>query len=225
VLPQAELENGSNGLEHVQLPLRDVLYEPNEPIEDVYFLLKGVASLVNEPTPGNIVEFATVGHEGMVGLPVLLGANTISSRAIVQVPGEALRMKATRFRDLVDRYPSFSSILMRYTLALMNQIAQSTSCNRLHEVQERCARWLFQTHDRVEGESFPLTQEFLGQMLGVQRATVSIAARMLQQAGLISYSRGMITVLDRNGLEQASCECYRVIKTEYDKLRAMNPSA
>jgi CRP-like cAMP-binding protein len=134
-------------------------------------------------------------------------------------------MKATRFRDLVDRYPSFSSILMRYTLALMNQIAQSTSCNRLHEVQERCARWLFQTHDRVEGESFPLTQEFLGQMLGVQRATVSIAARMLQQAGLISYSRGMITVLDRNGLEQASCECYRVIKTEYDKLRAMNPSA
>lgn len=217
-LPQEELNDATNHIEHVPLELKKILYDKDQPITHAYFVSNGVASLVNEPAPGQIVEFATVGHEGVVGLSLLLGINTMPSRALMQIPGEGLRMHADTFQKLVERHAKFRAVLMRYALALMNQIAQITSCNRLHEVQERCARWLLQTHDRVDSKSFPLTQEFLGQMLGVQRPTVTIAAGMLQQAGLISYTRGQITILDRAGLEKASCECYRIIKGEYDRL-------
>jgi CRP-like cAMP-binding protein len=140
------------------------------------------------------------------------------SRAFVQVPGEAFRLRAEAFRNLVKRNLAFQALLMRYTLALVNQIAQSASCNRLHEVHERCARWLLQTHDRVTSDSFPLTQEFLGQMLGARRPTVSVAAGMLQKRGLIQYSRGVISILDRKGLERASCPCYGFITREYQRL-------
>jgi len=217
-LPREELEVVSPDLEPVRLALRDVLHAPFEPIEHVFFITRGVASMVNEPDTGEVVEFATIGSEGIVGFPVVLGSNSVPSRAIMQVPGEALRLKATELERALPRTPMLHKLLLRYTMALLNQIAQSTSCNRLHEVQERCARWLLQTHDRVEGDSFPITHEFLSQMLGVHRPSVSVAAGMLQKAGLIEYTRGQVTIVDRKGLEAASCRCYRIITDEYVRL-------
>jgi CRP-like cAMP-binding protein len=185
----------------------------------MYFPIEGVLSMVNEPEDGDIVEFATVGNEGMAGMPLLLGASTMPSRVFVQVAGSAFRGDAARLLDVLQRTPIFHARLLRYVMALINQISQGASCNRLHDVQERCARWLLHTHDRVNGESFMLTQEFLSQMLGVHRPTVTIAARMLQQAGLIRYSRGRIEVIDRPGLEAAACPCYRLIADQYDRLQ------
>jgi CRP-like cAMP-binding protein len=207
-------------LEPVELSLRQVLHEVGEPITHVVFVRHGVVSLVNEPNRGEIVEVATIGPEGMVGLAVALGVPAIPTRAFVQVPGDGFRVEAAAFTAFVESRPGFRILLMRYTMALLNQIAQNASCNRLHEVQERCARWLLQTHDRVDGDTFPLTQEFLAQMLGVHRPTVSIAAGMLQRAGLISYSRGIITILDRAGLRDASCSCYGFVSQEYERLLA-----
>jgi CRP-like cAMP-binding protein len=217
-LPRAELEVLSPDLEPVQLVFRHTLHDVLEPIEHVFFVERGVVSMVNEPETGDIVEFATVGREGMAGFPVLLGAHSVPSRAIVQIPGDALRMKTKDFHRALPRVPQLQKLLFRYMMALLNQVAQSASCNRLHEVQERCARWLLQTHDRVDSDTFPLTQEFLAQMLGVHRPTVSVAAAMLQNAGFIEYTRGNITVVNRKGLETASCSCYRTIKDEYDRL-------
>jgi len=205
-------------LELVPFELKTILSEPSQPIDAAYFPVSGVLSMVNEPTPGEIVEVATVGREGFTGLPLLLGSDTMPSRVLVQIPGEGFRTSKADFRAVIEANDEFRALLMRYTLALMSQIAQSTSCNRLHEVQERCARWLLQTHDRVDEDSFPLTQEFLAQMLGVHRPTVTVAAGMLQKAGLIDYSRGNITVRDRAALERASCPCYRFITQEYDRL-------
>ena len=218
LLSPGELDAFNGELEPVRLPFKEVLQEPDRPISHVYFVTSGVVSLVNEPDRGEIVEVATVGREGMVGFNIVLGADTMPIRALIQIPGEGFRLEAARFRRFVDAHPDFRLVLMRYTMALMSQMAQNASCNRLHEVQERCARWLLQTHDRVEGDSFPLTHEFLGQMLGVHRPTVSIAAGMLQKAGLIAYARGVITILDRPGLEAASCNCYRFVEREYQRL-------
>jgi CRP-like cAMP-binding protein len=217
-LVRQELEVISPDLEPVELPLGQTLHEPFGPIDHVYFVERGVVSMVNESDTGDIVEVATIGPEGMVGFSVLLGVHSVPTRSLVQIPGDGLRMKTTDLDRALPRTPGLQKLLFRSTMAVINQIAQSTSCNRLHEVQERCARWLLQTHDRVDSDSFPLTQEFLGQMLGVHRPTVSIAAGMLQKAGLIVYSRGRIIIVDRNGLEAASCSCYRTIKDEYDRL-------
>jgi hypothetical protein len=154
----------------------------------------------------------------MAGFPILLGARSMPSKTMVQVAGSALRASVADLQRATLRAHSLRGLLLLYTMTLLNQIAQVTSCNRLHEVQERCARWLLQTHDRVESDSFPLTQEFLSQMLGVHRPTVSIAAGMLHKAGLITYTRGVITIIDRKGLESAACKCYRLITDEYDRL-------
>jgi CRP-like cAMP-binding protein len=149
---------------------------------------------------------------------VLLGTHSVPSRAIIQIPGKGFRVKTVDFERGLQRAPEFQKLLLRFTMALLNQISQITACNRLHEVQERCARWLLQTHDRVDSDTFPMTQEFLSQMLGVHRPTVTVAAAMLQKAGLIRYIRGQITVVDRKGLEAASCSCYRIIQEEYARL-------
>jgi CRP-like cAMP-binding protein len=218
MLPRPELEKISPDLEPVELALKQVLHEPGEKIAQVYFVTRGVVSMVNEPDNGDIAEFATIGPEGIAGFPILLGASSMPSKAIVQIPGDALRISTADFRRALDRLPTLQPLLLRYTMALLNQVAQVTSCNRLHEVQERCARWLLQTHDRANSDSFPLTHEFLAQMLGVHRPTVSVAAGMLQKAGLIDYTRGSITIIDRKSLEAASCNCYRVIAAEYERL-------
>jgi CRP-like cAMP-binding protein len=205
-------------LESKNLTQQLILHEPNKPIDQVCFVTHGVVSLVKKLDSGETIEIATVGPEGMIGTTLALGPDRTDSRAIVQVPGEALCMKASTFKRLLKDSPKLHQILLRYAIALINQIAQSAACNRVHTVDERCARWLLMTHDRVKKDSFPLTQEFLAQMLGVHRPTVSVAASMLQKAGFIRYVRGVIEITDRKGLEKASCGCYRAISKEYDRL-------
>ena len=206
-------------LEPARLDMKEILAAPNVPIRSVYFPLTGLVSLVSTLADGTTVEVATIGNEGLIGLPLFLHANSIPFTAFVQVPGEALRMDAEAFDRLLRAgSEEFSHLLYRYTQALFNQLAQHVVCNRLHPIAPRCARWLLLTHDRVGQAAFPLTHEFLAQMLGVRRASVTTVAGRLQQAGLIRYRRGIVRVLDRAGLEVASCECYGVIKQEYDRL-------
>jgi CRP-like cAMP-binding protein len=184
----------------------------------VLFPLSGIISIVMEMENGAQIEVATVGNEGMVGVPLFLGAETTPGRAFSQVPGQSLRVPADVFKEEVQRRGKLEHMLQRYTQALFVQTAQSTACNRLHTIEQRGARWLLMTHDRVDGDQFPLTQEFLAQMLGVRRASVSEVAGEFQRAGLIAYARGNIAILDRQGLEDASCECYRVVRDEYERL-------
>ncbi|TMB27648.1 MAG: Crp/Fnr family transcriptional regulator [Chloroflexi bacterium] len=204
--------------EVVHLGLKDVVYEINRPLQHVYFPQSGVLSLITVLENGTGVEVATVGNEGMVGLPAFLGARSIPGRAFAQVPGEALRLKATTFREQVRPDDALHDLLHRYAQALFNQISWSVACLRQHSIEQRCARWLLMTHDRVAGARFPLTQDFLAQMLGVRRASVSGVASRLQRAGLIRYVRGVITIRDRKGLEKKSCECYRIVREEYRRL-------
>jgi CRP-like cAMP-binding protein len=205
-------------LEAVCLPGRQIIYAPNQLIEYVYFPTDGIISLVNVTQNGGIVEAATVGNEGMVGIPILLGGNEIIGQAIVQVAGKAVRMNADVFKRAVPNGSQFHNLLLRYTLALMNSISQSVACNSLHSAEQRCCRWLLMCQDRVQSDSFLLTQEFLAQMLGVQRPTVSGVATTLQQAGLIRYSRGKMTICNRSRLEATSCECYGIVTQEFERL-------
>ena len=201
------------------LELKKMLFEPGQPIAQVYFPLLGVCSLLSVIGQDGGVEVATVGNEGFVGLPVFLQATLTSAHmAIVQIEGEALVVESGAFLDLSNSGGSLQVVFARYTQALITQIAQGVACNRLHDVVQRAARWLLMTHDRVDGASFGLTQEFLGQMLGVGRQSVNDAAQRLQRDGLIEYGRGAITVRDRAGLERRACECYAVIRAEFDRL-------
>ena len=164
------------------------------------------------------MEVATIGNEGMVGLPLFLGGESAAVEVFIQVPGDGLQMQADAFRRHVGREPSLARSLLLYTQALLTQIAQCSACNRHHAIVGRCARWLLQTHDRVKGDTFSLTHEFLGLMLGVRRATVTQTAQTLQTRGLIRYHRGTITVMNRVGLEKAACDCYQLINREYVRL-------
>jgi CRP-like cAMP-binding protein len=204
--------------EQAPMTFQLVLQEVNEPIGHLWFPASGVMSVLSEMEDGSVVEVATVGREGMVGLPLVLDARQSAQRIFVQIPGQGLRLSAAAFARLRPRLPALERLLLRYALSLVVQVSQGSACNRLHPIEARCARWLLLTHDRVDGDAFPLTQEFLAQMLGVTRPSVSIAAGMLQKAGLIHYARGAIEILDRPGLEQASCECYAVITREFHRL-------
>ena len=217
-LPQQEYERLLPNLEPVSLSIKQVLYEPNEPIEYAYFPNSGATSLLNLMQDGQTIEAATVGKEGMIGIPLLLGTNQIPLQVIVQIPGDGLRMKADVFKAQVYGGCPLHTLLLRYTQTLMNQISQTAACNRLHSVEARCCRWLLMTQDRVESDSFPLTQEFLSYMLGVRRASVSEVAAALQKLGLIDYHRGQITIRDRKGLEAAACECYQSTQQEFKRL-------
>lgn len=217
-LPREEYERLVTNMEPVSLTWKQDLYVPNQPIEHVYFVKSGVVSLLNIMEDGAAVEVATVGNEGMVGLPVFLGANSIPGKAFAQIPGDAWKMRADVFKAKVTAGSQLHELLQRYTQALFNLIAQSSACNRLHSIEERMCRWLLMTQDRVGKNEFPLTQEFLSQMLGVRRPSVSVVASILQKAGLIRYSRGGMTILDREGLEAGSCECYGVVKGEFERL-------
>jgi len=217
-LPQEEYERLLPNLEPVSLSIKQALYEPNEPIEYAYFLNNAVASLLNLMQDGQTIEAATVGKEGMLGVPLLLGTTQIPLQVLVQVPGDALRMKADVFKAEVSWGCPLHTLLLRYMQTLMNQISQSAACKRLDLVEARCCRWLLMTRDRMESDSFLLTQEFLAQMLGVQRPTVGGVATTLEQAGLIRYSRGKLTICDRSGLEAACCECYGIVKQEFERL-------
>ena len=205
-------------LVEVELTAKQALYRAGEAIEHVYFPLDAVVSIVADMADGAVLEVATVGSEGMVGVPVLLRAGDSDSRAFTQIPGRALRLDAGRLLELTAARDDFAALLYRYVQALMTQVARSAACNRAHSIDERAARWLLMTHDRIGSDEFPLTQEFLAQMLGVRRASVNTAAGMLQRAGYIAYTRGRIRVLDRNGLEGSACECYQIIRDEYERL-------
>jgi CRP-like cAMP-binding protein len=197
-----------------------VLFDPGDAVDRAYFPLGGVVSLLTVLSGGDQVELATVGREGAVGVPTLLDSSRATARALVQVPGESLVIEARVLQEEVDRSEQLRRLLHRYTLALMAQIAQAVACNRLHPVEQRTARWLLYTHDRVADDEFTMTHEFLADMLGVRRASVTQAAGALQAAGLIEYRRGRVRVTDREGLERASCECYATVRDEYRRLIA-----
>jgi CRP-like cAMP-binding protein len=217
-LPPEEWEILRPDLEDVSLTFKQGLYEPEVPAEYIYFPYSGVVSLLTEFENGSAVEVGTVGPEGIVGLPIFLEDEAMASRAFVQVPGKAARIGIQAYRRAIDRCPRLHRMLSRYTLALLNMLAQNSACNRTHTVEERLARWLLMTQDRVHEPTFPMTQEFIAHMLGVSRPTVSMTASILQKAGFMTYIRGTITVTDRPGLEAACCECYRVIRRQFDRL-------
>jgi CRP-like cAMP-binding protein len=217
-LPRKALERIIPDLDLKPLTMRQVLQPRGEPLEKVVFPLLGVASMVSMGDSGDSVEVATIGCEGMVGMPLFLGGQKAAVEVFMQVPGEGLHLSAAAFHDHVEREPALSKTLLLYTQALLTQVAQCSACNCHHPVEARCARWLLQTHDRVKGDTFPLTHDFLGLMLGVRRATVTETAKALQDRKLIRYGRGVITVLNRKGLESAACECYQLISDEFNRL-------
>jgi CRP-like cAMP-binding protein len=207
---------------NVSLPVKKVLFEPGTPIDALYFPIDGVISLVTPLHDGAIVEVATIGNEGIVGVP-LVPLSGLAVRAISQVAGHSLRIDATAFLSLSQRSTAFQTLVDKYTQALFGQISQAAACNRLHSSEERLSRWLLMSHDRVASDQFMITQEFLGQMLGARRSTVSVSAGILQRAGLIHYVRGRVTIVDRPGLEAVSCECYAVIKAELERVVESSP--
>jgi CRP-like cAMP-binding protein len=205
-------------LSHVVLDYRKSLYEASRPIEQVYFPVDGVASLVITTAEGASAEVGTIGNEGIVGLPVVLGDRDAPSSVYVQVPGTALTTDVHFFRGQLERSPTLNLIMLRYAHAFFNQVAQSAACAHLHRVEQRCCRWLLMTRDRMPSGDFLLTQEFLGMMLGVRRTTVTEAMGKLQKAGLIRYRRGHVTILDHEALLQRTCECYDISKREFDRM-------
>ena len=202
----------------VELRHAEVLYQVGEPIGYVSFPLTALILLMIELEDGEQLEMTAVGREGLVGLRVALGSATDGHMAMVQIPGTALRMEAGPFRAALAGLPELQLVLGRYALALLTQTGQAAACNAHHALNERCARWLLEARDRVGADQFLLTQDFLTAMLGVRRPSVPVAAGMLQQAGLITYHRGDVTIRDREQLEAAACECYRTILEETDRL-------
>jgi CRP-like cAMP-binding protein len=218
-IPRGERQRMERFLEPVSLELRDVLQEEDKPITHVYFPLDFVGSTVIEMQDGGTVEVGVTGNEGLVGIQLFLGEETTSTTTFAQIPGEGLRMQADDFKkQVMDQGGKLHDLLHRYTHAFLAQVSQTAACNRLHPLDQRLCRWILITHNRVQRDEFPITQEFIGQMLGVRRPTVSTTANILMQAGLISYSRGRMKVLDRKGLEEGTCECYRLIVRHFDRI-------
>ncbi|WP_336512376.1 Crp/Fnr family transcriptional regulator [Roseomonas marmotae] len=194
------------------------MHRPHEPIEAVFSPLEGWCSFLILLEDGRSAEVGVAGAEGMIGLPLLLGSDRSGVEAMVQASGTLLQLGAAAFLEALERSPALKRLLLRYALAFQQQVAQTAACNGHHALDQRLARWLLVAHDRVKGDDFPMTQEFLAMMLCVHRPGVTVAARLFQQAGLIRYSRGHITVTDREGLEAASCECHRAVRQQYDHL-------
>ena len=205
-------------LEAVDLPLGKVLYEPGVAMSHVYFPTTAIVSLLYVMENGASAEIAVVGHEGLVGISLFMGGGSTPSRAVVQSAGRGFRLSAQLVKDEFDRAGPVLHLLLRYTQALITQMAQTSACNRHHAVDQQFCRWLLLTLDRLLASKIVMTQELLSNILGVRRASVTEAAGNLQKDGLIRYERGRITVLDRPGLERRSCECYAVVKKEYDRL-------
>ncbi|MFN6463018.1 MAG: Crp/Fnr family transcriptional regulator [Nostoc sp. DedVER02] len=217
-LPTSDYERLVPHLKLVSLPTRQVIYEPGEPIKQVYFPQNAVISIVTCMKDGSTVEVGIVSNEGMVGIPVILGGNTTTTKAFVQIAGTGMQMDADVLRTEFNQGGAIQKLLLRYVRAVYTELTQSCACNRLHSLEERLARWLLTVSDRLESEEFLLTQEFIAQMLGVRRSGVTVAASALSRAGMISYQRGQINILNREDLEATSCECYRVIQNEFSRL-------
>ena len=219
LLPESVYASLAPHLEPISVSARQVAWRPESRIHAVYFPRSAVFSLLTPLQRHSPVESATVGYEGMIGVPVLLGVAASHSLAVVQINGEAARLDADRFRSWIgEQDDQTRSIFLRYSYVLLEQTAQSVACNRKHALEERCARWLLATRDRVGADEFPLTHEFLAAMLGVRRASVTVALGLLQQEGYLTYSRGRLKVLDAAQLEETSCECYRVVRAEQERI-------
>ncbi|MBN3872756.1 Crp/Fnr family transcriptional regulator [Nostoc sp. JL33] len=223
-LPASDYQRLVPHLKLVSLPLRQILYQAGEPITHVYFPDKSMVSIVTTMEDGSTAEVGIVSNEGMVGIPVILGDNTTTTTAFVQIAGAGMQMDADILRAEFNRGGAIQTLLLRYVQAVYSELAQGVACNRLHILEERLARWLLTVSDRLESEDFPLTQEFIAQMLGVRRSGVTVAASTLSRAGMLAYQRGKISILNREDLEATSCECYRVIQKEFARLLGKKPS-
>ena len=224
-LPAQEYERLLPGLKVVTLAYKQALSEPHRPIRYAYFPEDSVISMVSSADDKTSVEVGLVGPEAMVCVATFLGANSTPHRGIVQVAGAALRLKAVTLQEEFKRGGRLQELLLTYTQTFLIQIAQTSVCNRLHTLEERLSRWLLMIHDRVDGDDFLLTQDIISMMLGAQRTGVTDAAGGLQKKGIIRYSRGRITILDRLALEETACECYSIVKDEFDRLTVgRNPS-
>ena len=217
-LPQAESQRWLPLLESVELSLGQVLYESGTTLTHVYFPTTAIISLLYVMENGASAEIAVVGNEGIVGISLFMGGESTSSRAVVQSAGKGFRLNAQKMKEEFDRAGPVLRLLLRYTQALITQMSQTAVCNRHHSLDQQLCRWLLLSLDRLEGNQLVMTQELIANMLGVRREGVTEGALKLQHAGLIRYARGHITVLDRAGLEKRSCECYAVVKKEYDRL-------
>jgi CRP-like cAMP-binding protein len=224
-LPVAEWQRWLPQLERVEMPLGQVLYESGGTLSHVYFPTTAIVSLLYVMENGASAEIAVVGNEGIVGISLFMGGDSTSSRAVVQSAGVGLRLKAQILKDDFNRAGPVLHLLLRYTQALITQMAQTAVCNRHHSLDQQLCRWLLLSLDRLQGNELVMTQELIANMLGVRREGVTEGALKLQQAGLIRYARGHITVLDRDGLQRRSCECYVVVKKEYDRLLPEKPAA
>jgi CRP-like cAMP-binding protein len=205
-------------LESVELRLGQVLHESRETLSHVYFPTTAIVSLLHVMENGAAAEIAVVGDDGIVGVPLFMGGQSTTSRAVVQSAGKAFQLKAQQLMDEFNRNGAVLHLLLRYTQALITQMAQTAVCNRHHSLDQQLCRWLLLSLDRLEGNELVMTQELIANMLGVRREGVTEAAANLQREGLIRYARGHISVLDRAGLEQRTCECYEVVRREYDRL-------
>jgi CRP-like cAMP-binding protein len=218
-LPPEEYQRLLPHLEPVHVAPRQVLRWAGEPFTHVWFPRSGVLSELVILEDGTALEVATMGNEGMAGLAAVLGGGGLDqSQTFAQIAGESLRIGLQTFRDEVPQGSALHRLVQCYAQAMLAQMAQAIACNRVHPTEERLARWLLMAHDRAMVDQLPLTHQFLSQMLGVRRATVTVVAGMLQKAGLIDYGRGVITIIDRPGLEAASCECYRIMREVIDRM-------
>jgi CRP-like cAMP-binding protein len=217
-LPRSDYERVASQLELLPLKLGDVLYESGAHLRYVYFPTTSIISLLYVMEDGASAEIAIVGNEGVLGISLFMGGDTTPSRAVVQSAGQAYRLKADLLKTEFARFGPTMHLLLRYTQALITQMAQTAVCNRHHSVDKQLCRWLLLSLDRLQTNDLSMTQELIANMLGVRREGVTEAAGKLQAAGLIQYQRGRITVLDRKGLEARTCECYQVVKAEYDRL-------
>ncbi|MGA9568721.1 MAG: Crp/Fnr family transcriptional regulator [Candidatus Acidiferrales bacterium] len=216
-LPADELTAATRKLQFVELPTHTVLHEAGEPLTHAYFINSGLASVLSVMTDGKSVEVGLAGKEGFIGLPLVVGLSSSPTQVIMQVGGSAYQLAAADLKELLSRSPTLEKSLNRYAQSIAMQATHVAACNRLHEVDERLARWLLMSQDRLGGDIVPLTQEFLAHMLGTRRASVTVAAGILQKAGLITYNRGSVRIDNRSGLEDASCECYASIKLQTEK--------
>lgn len=217
-LDPGEFESIREYMRIVPLHLGDCLFEPGEPIGRILFPLSGAGSILSMLPDGRSVELTMVGREGMLGLPFLFGVEVANWGTLVQLPGEALSMPAATLRRVLPDYPRLQRALHEFEGLLFTLVGQTASCNRFHDLPSRFARWVLMTHDRAEGDSFPMTHEFLSTMLGVRRASISTAANQVQRSGAIGYRRGQVEVIDRAALEAAACDCYRVVQQETARL-------
>ncbi|HAC64457.1 MAG TPA: Crp/Fnr family transcriptional regulator [Cyanothece sp. UBA12306] len=217
-LPDGDYEKIKPHLEQVSLDRGQLLYQENEPIKQIYFPEQGLIALMSVMEDNSVMEIGLIGHEGVVGYPVFLGGQSSPQRAVVQIAGNALALPTEIVKDLLQEGGEIRNKLLIHTQALLTQISQTAICNRHHTIEQRLPRWLLSVQDCLNQDKFYLTHEMIANILGIRRAGVTVAAGVLQKAGMIRYRRGWITIIDREGLESLSCECYQIVKREYYRL-------